>query len=186
MATALTAALFNARKARRRRYKRAGAPRTDPSRVIEAPGAALPSPLAGGEELLAVSLVFEIEFFDGTDYPAGTLLDTTEFQIALTAPGVLTLDGPVVPTVGISVDIADTSIPGGGRPPAGLHTIVAYIDPPGDRAGLFLDGDQIGQDTGAFASWSSGTWDYLDSVTDLGLTSVLEVFIDFTPPAFVG
>jgi hypothetical protein len=121
-------------------------------------------------------------------YPAGTLLDTGELVVAMTDAGVITVDAPATPTIEISVDISDPTIPGGGQPANGLHTLAVFIDPPGNRGGLFLDGDQIGQDTGALTEWADAvaTWEFMDSVANADAFGNLRIFPGFVPPTFVG
>ncbi len=121
-------------------------------------------------------------------YPAGTLLDTGETVVAMTALGVLSVNAPSVPTNTISVDVSDPTIPGGGVIALGRHTIAVFLDPPNNRSGLFLDGDQIGEATGALVDWADGvaTWEYMNTVADADAISDLEIFVDFIPPTFVG
>ena len=272
--------LLRARQSRQERYFRAGAGHVSPSNVIEAPDTGITPPIAGGEEALAATVSFSLEFFashraqfltsgagidgatevittsaahgfvngdpvvynaeDGVEdvgltdgasywvnaiaastlslhtsssdaqsdtdrvdltvsgaethsldklftrvYPAGTLLDTTEFQVTLSAVGSLELVGLV--DGGITVDITDTTIPGGGQPPVGVHFVAVVFDPAGNRTGLYLDGDQIGQAASTtYTDWSSGTWEYMQGVVNAGTIGQLGVYPGFIPSTFVG
>ncbi len=183
----MQAALFFNRRRRLERFRKAGAGFPDPALIVNA-GIGITPPITVTQGTEPVTLSWSFEFFDGATYPVGTLLDTGETVVALTALGVLTVDVPSVPTNTISVDLSDPSIFGGGVPPFGRHTISVYLDPTGNRSGLYVDGDQVGQDTGAFAAWADGvtTWEYMNTVTDADAISVMEIFPSFTPSTFVG
>lgn len=186
----MQAALFHSRERRRERFRKAGAGYPDPALLVS-PGTAIASPVTAAQGQAAAFLVWSFEFFDGTTYPVGVLFDTDETIVELTAAGVLTVEVPKPPppaTNTITVDLSDPTIFGGGQPPHGRHTIAVFVDPPGNRVGLYVDGDQVGEDTGAFTEWADGvaTWTYMNSVTDADAIDDLEIFLDFVPPTFVG
>lgn len=190
------AGLFRAREARLERRLRAGAGYAAPQNLAVA-GTGITPPIASGEEALPVALTFSFEFRDpgGADYPAGTLLDTGEFQLALDAAGTLTVNGGDTIALAISVDLSDPTIPGGGVPqnrPSGgfIRNFALYLEPGTNpavaRAAVWVDGVQVGSDTGEATVWSSGTWSFMNGVADVGFVSNLQVFPGFVPPTFVG
>ncbi len=182
MATARQQAqLFAARERRHERFLKAGAGYSSPSLRVS-PGTLITPPVSAQEELEPVTLAWSFEFFNPGTYPAGTLLDTGVFTVDLTALGVLSTTGPIV----LSVDLSDPTIPGAGVPPNGTRAFVLFLDPTNNRAGLFVEGDQVAQGTGIFIDWSGAAWDYMNAVTDADSIGDLEVFPNFTPPTFVG
>lgn len=180
----LHAALFRAEQTRNERRLRAGAGFSSSSNRVEEPGTGIVAPIAAGEESAPVTIAFSLEFFGAPDYPNGTLLDTGEFVVASVVGGTLSVTGT---TIALSVDLSDPTVRGGGQPPTGRHFLALYLEPgaPG-RAGLFVDGDQVYEDTGNFTDWSSGTWSYADGVTGIGQIGPLEVYPNFFPPSFIG
>lgn len=185
MASSLDSAFFNARKRRRRFHSRAGLGFPDPA-LLTAAGAAISPPVTVAQGADIVSLLWAFEFFAPPDYPAGTLLDTGELVVALTAPGVLTVNVPAIPTNTISVDLSDPALAGGGTPPTGIHTFVVVCDPVSQSIGLFVDGWQVGSNDGNFVLWADGvaTWEFMDSVADADSIGSLEIFPGVSPSAF--
>lgn len=185
MATSLGSAFFNNRKRRRTRHSRVGLGFPDPS-LLTAAGIGITSPVTVAQGADIVSLLWSFEFFAPPSYPAGTLLDTGELIVALTALGVLTVNVPAIPTNIISVDLSDPTLAGRGTPPNGIHVFVVVCDPVVKSIGLFVDGWQVGSDAGDFVLWADGvaTWEFMNTVTDADSIGSLEIFPGVSPSAF--
>ena len=185
MTTPIQTAVMNNQKRRQLQHSRVGLGFPDPALLTDA-GVAIVSPVTVAQGADIVSLLWSFEFFAPPDYPAGTLLDTGELVVALTALGVLTVNVPAIPTNTISVDLSDPALAGRGTPPNGIHTIVVVCDPVVESIGLFVDGWQVGSDDGDFILWADGvaTWGFMDSVADADSISPLEIFPGVSPSAF--
>jgi hypothetical protein len=123
-----------------------------------------------------------------TLYPAGTILDTGKFTVKMSNVGVLDLQYTSSTSVHATIDLADPSLPGGGTPARGVHTIVAYANPLIAQVALFVDGYQVDFDKGAGGSiWTDSRtdFDYMVGVTDVGVFSDLQIFPNYTPAIFV-
>jgi hypothetical protein len=122
-----------------------------------------------------------------TLYPAGTLLDTGGLTVTLANDGELELTITAKVSNRVTVNLSDPSLPGGGTPARGIHTVLAYTNST-NRTALYVDGHLLGRDGGAiFTEWADGVadWEYMNVVSDLGLVSDLQVFPNFTPAIFV-
>lgn len=173
---------------RRERLVRVGAGFPNPSLVV-APGTAIPSPVTVAQGQEAVTLIWSVESLDGGgDYPdGGTVLGVGGLSVSFSAGGDWSTISELS-AITLVPDLSSTILPGGGVPPNGIQTFVVFADPPNNRMGVFLNGVQIAQGTGAHALWSDGVadWTFMSGVSNVGLISDLHIFLDYVPPGFTG
>jgi len=172
---------------RREKYLRAGAGYPNPAFVVQ-PGIGIAAPVTLAQGSGAVTLIYSIESVGPAGvYPNGNAFDCGDLLISHVAAGTLGIISSGF-TVILSPNLSLTSTPGGGFPASGTNTYVIFSDPPNNRMGAFMNGIQITQGTGAIPLWADGvkTWEFANSISNVGFVSDLEIHLGFVPPGFVG
>ena len=184
------ALLFHARERRRVRFRRAGLPVAEVK--IPGPDGAIADPLTGTQADEPASLVMRIESFGSTP-PTGVLIqtgaiaDALRLTLAFGGTGstllleVFESSGLTINSGAVVIDIDLSS---------GIHTYVVAVDPVTENRAkvyvdgvLFIDTTEVGA---GFAAWadSANTWDYADTMIEIGIVDPLEIVLDKVPGIF--
>lgn len=185
----LQASLFHARERRRERFARAGLPVAEVK--IPGPDGAIVDPLSGTQKDELASLAMRIESFGaaptGVLIQTGAIADALRLTLAFSA-GESTLLLEVFETSALTINSGAVSVDIDLS--SGIHTYVVAMDPvTGNRASVYVDGLLVIDTTevgAGFAAWagSGNTWDYADTMVDIGAVDPLELVFDKVPAIF--
>ncbi len=182
------ALLFHARERRRVRFSRVGLPVSEVK--ISGPDGAIVDPLSGTQKDEIASLVMRVESFGS---PVGVLIQTGAIADALRltlafSGGESTLLLEVFESSGLTINSGATSLDIDLS--SGVHTYAVALDPVTEnRASVYVDGVRVinALEVGAgFTAWadSGNTWDYADTMTNIGRVDPLELVFDKVPAIF--